>query len=354
MKKLFALVLAVAMVLSLGSAFAASWGNNNANTATAKAVTVEVTKYVVLNDAAGNPYYSRLDNAAIVKAGDDVAFQVKISVPSANSLNSQFNTDLFGVGDILKVKVEGINLTYGTDIDYGALQIALTDSAQTFYLTKGVQGTAALYNSSQSKDMYLDKAKEYGAVDLKVSVKFISDLSEITVKDANGNKYTVSKDGTTYNVIANNMTGSWVAFQTNEKGKVTNIVVGIDNGQALMAVKKIDGIYQCEKGTATDAQKLAGDVLLNQVCAALGFSAANALGDGIIYMDDQNWAQNFGVYFVNSNNATYQPYPDVPVVMPPSKPDIPKTGSNASVIVFALVAMAIVAAAAVAVKKVRA
>ena len=138
----------------------------------------------------------------------------------------------------------------------------------------------------------------------------------------------------------------------NSSNKITAINVTVDGN--AMPVSKTDGVYQCQKtGAATDANKYAGDDFLNMVLSLLGFSAADALGNGTIYMDDLNWATNFGVYFNNSNSASYAAFTPVPVTVTPTT-TIPKTGSNASVIGFAMVALAVVAAAVVAVKKVRA
>ena len=51
--------------------------------------------------------------------------------------------------------------------------------------------------------MYLDKADDYGSVDMKVNVKFMSALSDITIKNAAGNKFYVSgTEGSSYVVTS--------------------------------------------------------------------------------------------------------------------------------------------------------
>ncbi len=371
MKKFFAIALAMAMVLSLGSALAATWGNPNANTASPAAVTISVTKYVELRDAANNPYYSRLDDAAIVKANDPVAFQVKISVPSAGSLNNQFNTTAFNDGDTLAVKIDGTNLKNainGGDIGFNdGFTLTVHDAATTYYLQKA-RG-AGTPSAVTTAEMYLDKASEYGAVDLKVNVRFISALGDITMRSGDAKFYVDSAtaypgstySGTCYIVDGTYRTGAYVYFQTNSSSnvKVMEIYVSIDG--CVMKVVRTDGIYQCDTtavaGAYSDSAKFAGDDFLNRVLSVLGFSAYDALYNGTVYMDNTNWAQNFGVYFNNSNSATYAPYTPVPVVVTPvttPTTTIPKTGGNASVIGFSLVAMAVIAAAVVVLKKVRA
>ena len=358
MKKIFALVLAMAMVLSLSTALAATWGNNGANTTAAAAVTIEVTKYIVLKDAAGTPYYSKLDDAAIVKAGDEVAFQVKIKVPSAAALNTQFGTDLFAAGDILQVKIDGTNLAAGDDLDFDdatPITLAVAASSASHYMTKASNADFPTVGTSSTGAMYLDTAKEYGAVNLKVNVKFTSELNEITIKSGDA-KFYVSAPDTTHYVVTNSnyRAGASVEFVVNASHKVIGINVVAQTSGTPMPVEKTDGVYQCTQVTpATPAEKFAGDDYLNKVLSLLGFSAADALYSGTVYMDDTNWAQNYGVYFNNSNSASYAPYTPVPVTVTPVT-TIPKTGSNASVIGFAMVALAVVAAAVVAMRKVRA
>ena len=371
MKKFFAIALAMAMVLSLSTAFAITWGNNNANTASPAAVTISVIKYIVLKDAANQPYYSRLDDAAIVKADDKVAFQVKISIPSVGSLNNQFGTTAFHVGDTLSVKIAGTNLQHAdTTLPYTPM-IALSADSQTIYLQKaegapngGVAPVPSL--SGGDSGMYLDEADSYGAVDLKINVRFICNLSEISMY-SNGDEFNVAQDsfagsgtyaGPTYAVTSADYRGNAAVYfitqdGANDKTKVKEIYVKIDSN--IMKVIKTDGVYQCDGSTGSASTKFAGDDFLNKVLSVLGFSAYDVLSSGAIYMDITNWATNFGIYFNNSNNATYAPYTPVPIVVTPATTTtIPKTGSNASVIGFAMVALAVVAAAAVVLKKVRA
>ena len=369
MKKIFAIALAAVMVLSLGTAFASTWGNNGANTDTAAAVSISVTKYTILEDAAGASYYSQLDDAAIVKAGDDVAFQVKIVVPSAGSLNNQFGSTVFDAGDKLAVKIDGTNLTSGADISFGTLTITLTDSSETYYLQKAVGSTTPTIVDTAA--MYLDTAAEYGAVALKVNVKFVSELNEIAIKYGDYKFYVTSTDisastlggtssGTVYSVYSPTYRdGAYVHFLVDNSSttEVTAIYVEVDG--CIMKVVKTDGVYQCNttaySGTYYASSKYAGDDFLNVVLSVLGFSAYDALYSGSVYMDPTNWAQNYGVYFNNSNNATYAAYTYVPVTATvTTTTTIPKTGSSASVIGFAMVALAVVAAAVVAVRKVRA
>ena len=371
MKKIFSIALAAVMVLSLSTAFASTWSNNGANTDTASAVSISVTKYTILEDAAGASYYSQLDDAAIVKAGDDVAFQVKIVVPSAGSLNNQFGSTVFAAGDTLSVKIVGTNLTNGEDVSFGTLTIALTDSSETYYLLKAADDSDGIPTVEDTAAMYLDTALEYGAVGLKVNVKFVSDLDEIAIKYGDYKFYVDNSyisaltlggtsTGTVYSVYSPTYRdGAYVHFLVDNSSttEVTAIYVEVDG--CIMKVVKTDGVYQCNttaiSGTYTAAAKYAGDDYLNVVLSILGFSAYDALYSGSVYMDTTNWAQNYGVYFNNSNNATYAAYTYVPVTSTVTlTTEIPKTGSNTSVIGFAMVALAVVAAAVIAVKKVRA
>ena len=179
----------------------------------------------------------------------------------------------------------------------------------------------------------------------------MSDIDEIIIKDASGNKfYVVGGPGGGYIYSDDYRADARVYFFTDVDYKVAGISVEVDG--TTMPVAKSNGIYQCTQ-TGSAAEKFAGDDLLNKVLSLLGFSAYDALYSGTVYIDPINLAQNFGVYFNNSSNATYAPYTPVPVTVTPVT-TIPKTGSNASVIGFAMVALAVVAAAVVAMRKVRA
>ncbi len=375
MKKILSLVFACILVFSQNAAFAASWVDGNVNTATAAAVTIEVAKYVSKKDATGQAYYSRLDDAAIVKAGDGVAFQAKITVPSVDNLNNQFKTTVFHAGDVLDVKIDGTNLRYGSNLGFGvaAIRIGLTAQKQTVYLEKALTAGSAVRTVTDligtNSGMYLDEAKEYGAVDLKVGVQFFSGLSEIAIREGDS-KYKVARTatslGTAYAgpIYAVTGDGSFLGeaayFVTEDgdhgKAQIKEIYVGVDG--CIMKVVKINGVYQCNTaavfGNYTAASKYTGDEFLNRSLGILGFSAADALYDGSVYMDELNWAKNFGVYFSDVSSTAYAAFIPVPVtIFASAQTDIPKTGSCASPMGFVLLALGLASAAVVVTRRIR-
>jgi hypothetical protein len=89
MKKLFALVLTLALVFAIAApAMAASWGPSTPSAGSP--FTVTVTTYKVTYDALGNPVYSALGNAAVVQ-GTPVAFKVVFKVPSYANISTYYH-----------------------------------------------------------------------------------------------------------------------------------------------------------------------------------------------------------------------------------------------------------------------
>ena len=80
-------------------------------------------------------------------------------------------------------------------------------------------------------------------------------------------------------------------------------------------------------------------------------SFKDAVKDGLVYMTDSNMRAAFGYANKVSDEITWQAN-STPIILDPTI-DIPKTGDNTSVIGFAMIMVAVVAAA-VAVKKVKA
>ena len=374
MRRILALAFAAMLLLSLNAAFSASWGDGSANPAAAAAMTIEVVKYVSQKDATGQTYFSRLDDAAILKAGDRVAFQVKITVPSVGSLNNQFKTTAFHAGDTLDVKISGTNLRYGHNLDFGIIQIGLTAEKQTVYLEKERTAGSAVSTvtdlTGANAGMYLDEAKETGALELRVNVRFYCQLSEIVIK-AGDDRFKVAQTttslgtaygGPVYAVTGESSFDGAAAFFVTEDGaqgktQVKEIYVGVDG--CVMKAVKIGGVYQCNtvavSGTHTAAAKYAGDDFLNKILRILGFSAADALHSGSIYMDDLNWAQNFGVSFNSGNSAAYAAYTLAPVtIFTPAQTRVPKTGGGVSPAGLILVLLAAAAATAVGIRRIRA
>ncbi|MPN41341.1 hypothetical protein SDC9_188886 [bioreactor metagenome] len=94
----------------------------------------------------------------------------------------------------------------------------------------------------------------------------------------------------------------------------------------------------------TDAQFVA------KLYTYLGITAAD-ISDGKVYMSDDNLRAFAGFAYKTTSEATWKAN-STPIILDPTI-SIPKTGDNASVIGFAMIMVAIVAAA-VAVKKVNA
>ena len=68
-------------------------------------------------------------------------------------------------------------------------------------------------------------------------------------------------------------------------------------------------------------------------------------------MTEAHFEHYFGTIIARSEKITY---PSGNIVVAPVTPELPQTGDNASIVGFAMIAVALVAAAVVTVKKVRA
>ena len=89
--------------------------------------------------------------------------------------------------------------------------------------------------------------------------------------------------------------------------------------------------------------------MMNQICSAMGFEYA-----GRAYMNKTLIEKNLGTIVEGSASLVYPSGYVQPIN--PTDPGVnpPQTGDNASVVGFVMIAVALVAAAAVTVKKVRA
>ena len=125
----------------------------------------------------------------------------------------------------------------------------------------------------------------------------------------NGTEYTITK--TVNNIVAFRLTGDTTNTLITE-GTLYNALVGV-----------------CEK-----------------IFGFLGFKYEEAL-----YMTEAHFTHYFGKIDALEKTITY---PTGNVVVAPVTPELPQTGDNASIVGFAMIAVALVAAAVVTVKKVRA
>ncbi|HWR19709.1 MAG TPA: LPXTG cell wall anchor domain-containing protein [Clostridia bacterium] len=340
MKKLFALVLTLALVFAIAApAMAATWGPGTPSVGSP--FTVTVTTYKVTYDALGNPVYTALGNAAVVQ-GTPVAFKVTFKVPSYSSISTYYH--------------DMTTLTFDSGIDL--TNLSNVKSIGTPPTTVSINaGLTAITDLGITAPATSDAAKEY-------SYSFtatVASTSKALVEGYVGYKSGTSLVGFTYDGYS---------FTSNTVSKGSNVLTLTKNSSNVVTGWQIaDGTYTATvlAGpifvlTVGDATYPAGTIVanthplfatLNTVYTAftslLGFDVTSTG----IYFTEANILANFAKGGYAKATGTFLPYSSE-IIVPPSNPTVPNTGDNMSVIGFVMVGLALLATAAVIVKKVRA
>jgi len=135
MKKIFAIALALVMVLSMASAFAMTCGTIDwacsTTTYNCGTATVEVVPYVVANDCDGKGASYVESNCAAAVFGQDVYYAVKVSIPK------DINEEWWAAAE-LDVDLTGLTGFEATDLDITAIKTDAGDDwgekALTYYV----------------------------------------------------------------------------------------------------------------------------------------------------------------------------------------------------------------------------
>lgn len=345
MKKFFALVLAVVMVLAVtSSAMAAfTWNAGSSDTADtfANRYKIEVVKLanetgiIGTNKLIEAPGATAVNNASVyfyirltvtgaaavptdpAEAGDRDAVQMNAKADvTFTALNNVKTTNAF----VNQTKVELKDLQNGVYYLDGA-QAASNDGKLVFKLITGSL-TNSDFSAAAFEGRVLDTAtaKVYAKVYSKrpLDVEFQSSGYFIKVL-SNGNVRFANKA---------------------ETATPTNIVEFVRNSSSKQ-VTDVKVIIQESDGNFVD-----------NLYTFLGFRAPDVTA-GRIYMTDDNLRAAFGFDFKGESSITWNANSTAIILDPAIGVGIPKTGDNASVIGFAMVMIAVIGAA-VAVKKVKA
>lgn len=329
MKKLFSIVLAVVMVLGVAaSAMAFNWTRPADADATKFGYEIDVIKFTRSTSALGSSSFNADDNATAVN-GADVYFAIKLVVNDPDDdvknvaeavVNFTALSDSTGAGLPAETKIANSkikNLKDGVwyydlktkefkDITYFIANVGGNKVAETPVTTAVCADT--------------DTAKVKAKITAKTPIPTLADLE---VGD-----YKIQITAT--NVIFKDSGGTVADFARDGKGKVTSVTQSSDG-------QKVAKLYQWLNAGSADA-------------------IYKAIKDGEMYMTDDNLRAAFGMNFSSSDSATWKAN-SAPIILDPNAGTagigIPKTGDASSVVGFAMIMVAIVAAA-VAVKKVKA
>ena len=339
MKKLFALVLTLALVFAIAApAMAASWGAPTAPTGTPYATSVTLLQKGT--DASGATYYTAYPANLGVVAGTTVFFQISFVVPTAAAEAAYYgtpdgNSDLAAYATLKNLK--DVDEVGTNDI----ATVAADDSEITFDADNFAKGTtvSAIFSGVVVKTAEASITSVYG-YGVTTSVASFTNITKgdytITANTITDGTNTLTL-GLTSAKLVNGMT---LKMGTASDAPVYTVAAG--------------PVFQYIDGTAiktlatTDAKYAAVLAAYNDFTGVLGFKA----GDAGIYFTAANILANFGYNNAATATGTYKPYTSSLTVS--DSTTVPNTGDAVSVLGFVMVGLALLATAAVVVKKVRA
>ena len=378
MKNLFALVLSLALVVAFAvPALASGWAQLDWQIPVYKDILLTLTGLdLVQNTAAVGSLYAPLSTYYPVVKNSRVHFYAEVSLPKKSNISPAMERLLKNWNLMLDVEVSNIKL----DNDFIAYK-KYSDKIETMKLTIEPNGSIAYGYRTIMFDYndIMDVPSSWG-FEFWGTVK--ADGKDAVVNASIG-FYNKFKNGVM--VIDRDMDGvadfqvkapgaeSWygngyVVDALNSNGASQNTyvvfpVTGSGNNQKVDKSKPImisyDGnLYAIVKSTVNtlafmkDGKYADGAVYNNlkavydKVFGFLGFDYEEAN-----YMTNDHFEHYFGRIMADDKKITY---PNGSVIVNPVNPKLPLTGDNASIIGFAMIAVAMVAAAVVTFKKVRA
>lgn len=377
MKKLFALVLSLALVVAFAvPALASGWAQLDWQIPVYKDISLTLTGLdLVQNTAAVGSLYAPLSTYYPVVKNSRVHFYAEVSLPKKSNISPAMERLLKNWNLMLDVEVSNIKL----DNDFIAYK-KYSDKIETMKLTIEPNGSIAygyrtiMFDYNDIMDVPSSWGFEFwGTVKadgkdavVNASIGFYNRFKNgvmVIDRDMDGvADFQVQAPG--HNFYGN----GYLVDALDSKGKTQNTyvifpVTGSGNNQKVDQSKPImisyDGqLYSIVKSTVNtlafmnDGKYAEGAVYNNlkavydKVFGFLGFDYEEAN-----YMTNDHFEHYFGRIMADDKKITY---PNGSVIVNPVDPKLPQTGDNASIIGFAMIAVAMVAAAVVTFKKVRA
>lgn len=377
MKKLFALVLSLALVVAFAvPALASGWAQLDWQIPVYKDISLTLTGLdLVQNTAAVGSLYAPLSTYYPVVKHSRVHFYAEVSLPKKSNISPAMERLLKNWNLMLDVEVSNIKL----DNDFIAYK-KYSDKIETMKLTIEPNGSIAygyrtiMFDYNDIMDVPSSWGFEFwGTVKadgkdavVNASIGFYNKFKNgvmVIDRDMDGvADFQVQAPG--HNFYGN----GYLVDALDSKGKTQNTyvifpVTGSGNNQKVDKSKPImisyDGnLYAIVKSTVNtlafmkDGKYAEGAVYNNlkavydKVFGFLGFDYEEAN-----YMTNDHFEHYFGRIMADDKKITY---PNGSVIVNPVDPKLPQTGDNASIVGFAMVVVAMVAAAVVTFKKVRA
>ena len=350
MKKILTLAIALVMVFAIAApALAAGW-DNPVTPDEFEDLRLDITALSVEESSLVwyGGTYNKLEKTYPVVAGMKVHAYAEVEIPKAEDLSADIKNRINAGQGLLTITTP--NLT-GVEIyvRYPNGSSHRDDSGK-YAITAGELGKTICFEI-WGNVVKSDKDAKITAT-LGVYNKWSGDTFSFFGKD--GKEYTILKnyDGAgSYTVFRSDKSSNGVRFYTNSNGQLQNSRVVL-NGKVYQIVDSFGEMnFVPDGGTAIITGDEYRDVkaVLDNILTQMGFEYS-----GRAYITDKLITKNLGTIVEGSASLTYPTgYVQELVTDDPSvKP--PQTGDNASVVGFVMIAIALVAAAAVTVKKVRA
>lgn len=379
MKKLFALVLSLALVVAFAvPALASGWAQLDTQVDNFKNITMDLYGLEIYPDTSAiGSLYAPLSTYYPIVKNSRVHFVLEINLPNKNNVSPA---------------MERLFANKGLEVSVATSYITLDEKLKVAVYLDGVKKTTMpVVDDDEFKcEIPRDLDLKYGAnykfefwgtvnkdgkdATVYANVGFYNNwgdegYADWMLVDVNGdgyNEYMVARNRAEkwFHIHtwdnATNTYGNGLFFYTThdtlDKHAMVDYNKGVQvyyDGKEYTITKTVNNIVAFRLTSDTTNTLITEGALYNalvgvceKIFGFLGFKYEEAL-----YMTEAHFTHYFGKIDALEKTITY---PTGNVVVAPVTPELPQTGDNASIVGFAMIAVALVAAAVVTVKKVRA
>jgi len=358
MKKLFAIVMVLAMALAIAApALASGWDALPTTTPTFKDITIKITALETeKNTSVLGSLYEQLKVMYPVVKGTDVHFFVEITIPKTADLSTATKALIDNKGLEYTLETSNLKLTKAFSYVDGAGRTPFTplDTDYDAWTITGY-GDKVVYGYE-----YWAKGIEAGKDGVAVATIGFYNVWDAGVfawdNDADGEDEFFVDHTTADEFLIVKPSGDSLLFPTDDTtGKVdaTREMILTYDGVEYAVNRSVtnditfrDGTYVYNPGDTTLPTYATLKTAFDSFFTALGFGYPEAK-----YMTEDHFTKYFGTIMETSVKIVY---PSGAVVVAPPAVTPPQTGDATTVVGFVMIALALVAAAAVTVRKVRA
>ena len=379
MKKLFALVLSLALVVAFAvPALASGWAQLDTQVDNFKNITMDLYGLEIYPDTSAiGSLYAPLSTYYPIVKNSRVHFVLEINLPKKDNVSPAMERLFANKGLEVYVATTYIDLDEKLNVAVyidGAKQkkaMPVAKNGYEFYC-EIPRDLALSYGTNYKFEFWGTVNKDGKDATVYANVGFYNNWGDEgnatwMLVDNNGdgyNEYVITRGNKRFDVQiwdnVKNTYGNGLYFYTTHDTKDKHAMVDYNkgvqvyyNGTEYTITKTVNNIVAFRlTSDTTNTLITEGDLykalvgVCEKIFGFLGFKYEEAL-----YMTEDHFTHYFGKIDALEKTITY---PTGNVVVAPVTPELPQTGDNASIVGFAMIAVALVAAAVVTVKKVRA